>query len=63
MATTKKTTTKKVTTKKAKKVEEPKHIGLVRDDSWLEPFEQAALRTGYSWTPRPCAVEDRTVDA
>ena len=41
MATTKKTTTKKVTTKKAKKVEEPKHIGLVRDDSWLEPFEQA----------------------
>ena len=29
MATTKKTTTKKVTTKKAKKVEEPKHIGLV----------------------------------
>ena len=36
MATTKKTTTKKVTTKKAKKVEEPKHIGLVRDDSWLE---------------------------
>ena len=41
MATTKKTTTKKVTTKKAKKVEEPKHIGLVRNDSWLEPFEQA----------------------
>ena len=41
MTATKKTTTKKVTTKKAKKVEEPKHIGLVRDDSWLEPFEQA----------------------
>ena len=41
MATTKKTTMKKATTKKAKKVEEPKHIGLVRDDSWLEPFEQA----------------------
>ena len=54
MATTKKTTTakkaapvkkasaKKVATKKvAKKVEEPQHIGLVRNDSWLEPFEQA----------------------
>ena len=52
MATTKKTTaTKKVATKKAapkkaapkktKKVEEPQHIGLVRDDGWLEPFEQA----------------------
>ena len=38
MATTKKTTTKKTT---SKKVEEPKHIGLVRNDSWLEPFEQA----------------------
>ena len=46
MATTKKTTTAKAKSKKApakrvKKVEEPKHIGLVRDDSWLEPFEQA----------------------
>ena len=54
MATTKKTTTakkeapvkksaaKKTTTKKVvKKVEEPQHIGLVRDDGWLEPFEQA----------------------
>ena len=46
MATTKKTTTAKAKAKKApakrvKKVEEPKHIGLVRDDSWLEPFEQA----------------------
>ena len=54
MATTKKTTTaknataKKVTTRKSpakrvKKVEEPQHIGLVRNDSWLEPFE-AAIR-------------------
>ena len=33
MATTKKTTTKKDTSKKTKKVEEPKHIGLVRNDS------------------------------
>lgn len=55
MATTKKTTTtaktavKKTATKKAapkkaapkKKVEVPQHIGLVRDDSWLEPFEGA----------------------
>jgi 1,4-alpha-glucan branching enzyme len=55
MATTKKTTTtakkapvkkataeKKTTAKKAvKKVQEPQHIGLVRDDSWLEPFEDA----------------------
>ena len=48
MATTKKTTTakkaapKKATAKKVvKKVQEPQHIGLVRDDSWLEPFEQA----------------------
>ena len=57
MATTKKTTekaaakkapakkapVKKTTAKKAapKKVEVPQHIGLVRDDGWLEPFEQA----------------------
>ena len=51
MATTKKTTTakktaakttaKKAPAKRVKKVEEPQHIGLVRDDSWLEPFEQA----------------------
>ena len=51
MATTKKTTTaakkapaKKTAAKKAapkKKVEVPQHIGLVRDDGWLEPFEQA----------------------
>ena len=49
MATTKKTTTnaapakkapaKKAAHKKVKKVETPQHIGLVRDDSWLEPFE------------------------
>ena len=48
MATTKKTTAKKTTAKKApakkvvKKVEEqPQHIGLVRNDGWLEPFEDA----------------------
>ena len=41
MATTKKTTAKKAAPKKTKKVEEPKHIGLVRNDSWLEPYEQA----------------------
>lgn len=50
MATTKKTTTtakavtKKTAPKKAtsqKKVEAPQHIGLVRNDSWLEPFEDA----------------------
>ena len=45
MATTKKTTTtkkgaaKKTTAKKP--VEQPQHIGLVRNDSWLEPFEGA----------------------
>ena len=45
MVTTKKTTTtkkcaaKKTTAKKA--VEQPQHIGLVRNDSWLEPFEDA----------------------
>ena len=26
---------------KTKKVEAPKHIGLVCNDSWLEPFEDA----------------------
>lgn len=44
MATTKKTTVKKTTAKKTapkKKVEVPQHIGLVRNDSWLEPFEDA----------------------
>ena len=52
MATTKKTTAakkaapkkatpKKAAPKKTQKVQEPQHIGLVRDDSWLEPFEQA----------------------
>ena len=43
-ATTKKTTAaRKTTTRKAvaKVVEEPQHIGLVRNDSWLEPFEGA----------------------
>ena len=44
-AVAKKTTAKKSAAKKVvkvvKKVEEPQHIGLVRDDSWLEPFEQA----------------------
>ena len=53
MATTKKPTTKKEapakkatakkTVKKIVKQEEPQHIGLVRNDSWLEPFE-AAIR-------------------
>ena len=29
-------------TKKVAKVEkQPKHIGLVQNDSWLEPFEEA----------------------
>ena len=46
MATKKTTTTKKPAAKKAaapKKVKqaEPQHIGLVRHDSWLEPFEGA----------------------
>ena len=45
MATTKKptaTTTKKAAAKKtAKKVQKPQHIGLVKNDSWLEPFEDA----------------------
>ena len=36
------TAVKKTTAKKAvKKVQEPPHIGLVMNDSWLEPFEQA----------------------
>ena len=43
MATTKKTAVKKTVKKVVKRKEEPKHIGLVRDDSWLEPFE-AAIR-------------------
>ena len=39
MATVKKTTRAKA----AKEVveEAPKHIGLVQNDSWLEPFEDA----------------------
>ena len=45
MATTKKTTaatkaTAKNTTK-AKAPQKPKHIGLVQNDGWLEPFEDA----------------------
>ena len=43
-ATAKKTTTKKVVAKKVEKIvdqTEPQHIGLVRNDSWLEPFEGA----------------------
>ena len=46
-APAKKTTVKKAAPKKTaskkvvKKVEEPLHIGLVRNDSWLEPFEGA----------------------
>ena len=42
-ATAKKVTTRKSPAKRVKKVEEPQHIGLVRNDSWLEPFE-AAIR-------------------
>jgi len=38
---TKKTATKKAAPKKEKKVVEAPHIGLVMNDSWLEPFEQA----------------------
>ena len=45
MATEKKTTKKATSTKKAEKAkvaeEAPKHIGLVQNDSWLEPFEDA----------------------
>ena len=40
-AATKKTTTKKVAAKKVVEQKEPEHIGLVRNDSWLEPFEGA----------------------
>lgn len=44
-AATKKTTTaKKTVAKKVEKIVEqtaPEHIGLVRNDSWLEPFEGA----------------------
>ena len=36
-----KKSTAKAAPKKTKTVEEPQHIGLVRNDSWLEPFEQA----------------------
>ncbi len=40
MATVKKTTTKKNAAKEVV-AEAPKHIGLVQNDSWLEPFEDA----------------------
>ena len=38
---TKKATPKKSATKKAAAPKAPEHIGLVRNDSWLEPFEDA----------------------
>ena len=40
-AVTKKTTAKKSTPKKVVDLTEPEHIGLVRNDGWLEPFEGA----------------------
>ena len=40
-APAKKAPAKKASVKKVQKVEEPQHIGLVRNDSWLEPFEDA----------------------
>ena len=39
--TAKKSATKKVAVKKIVDHKEPEHIGLVRNDSWLEPFEGA----------------------
>ena len=48
------TTAKKSCAKKVEKIVDqtaPQHIGLVRNDSWLEPFE-GAIR-----------VEDRTADS
>ena len=41
--TAKKPAAKKVVVKKIVDQKEPEHIGLVRNDSWLEPFE-AAIR-------------------
>ena len=41
MATTKKTTTKASATKSASKKAAPKHIGIVANDPWLEPYEDA----------------------
>lgn len=44
MAEKKTTTCKRACGKKAKAAEKPKapeHIGLVKNDSWLEPFEDA----------------------
>ena len=40
-ATAKKPAVKKVAVKKTAKEPENPHIGLVRNDSWLEPFEDA----------------------
>ena len=43
-AAPKKASTKKVAVKKVEKIVDqtaPQHIGLVRNDSWLEPFEGA----------------------
>ena len=37
----KKTVTKKVAAQKIVEQQVPEHIGLVRNDSWLEPFEGA----------------------
>ena len=37
----KKTTSKRCATTKEVVEETPKHIGLVQNDSWLEPFEDA----------------------
>ena len=40
-AAPKKSCAKKVAAKKVEAPKEPEHIGLVRNDSWLEPFEGA----------------------
>ena len=40
-AVAKKPCAKKVAAKKVVAPKEPEHIGLVRNDSWLEPFEGA----------------------
>ena len=40
-ASAKKTVTKKVAAPKIVEQQTPEHIGLVRNDSWLEPFEGA----------------------
>ena len=41
MATTKKTTTKASAAKSTSKKAAPKHIGIVANDPWLEPYEDA----------------------